>query len=497
MAREMKSDTKVTLANRRLAQPHNAYNIYFMLERYKLIHDMEGSCGTAAYDLNGYDLLTLPDLPPGFQNLQLPLGWFVPGKNSKRKHNKTHGRELFYTGDVFALSLWSALLTECLSFSSSMTVTSFAELARRVSANWKSADKETKDYCVEVARIIKARHAELTKVGVTGCLSTTDSVGPRPTEEAKPRNADNENKDTELCLPTMDSVSPGPKNDTKRRGVQLPRHAFGDQPSQQYLRMHAPVGIFPVAHGQDTMNSRDISRTWLMDMLYHQYHHSQASTTPNATTMWGNDSLNRTNINMLQPIPLDVFQNIQLMTGSAGVQIGTDHQDVTQEFRAIMNASRRETISSMMTLPGSALGSAGVQIGTDHQDVPQEFRAIMNASRRATISSMVTLPSSALMPEGIRCFGEQPSPNSRWYSAPDCQSFEETHTELTTPVTEGIRCLGEQPSPNNMWYSAPEYQSSSELDRSRATYEIQELDVTDSNILGMWRSSKVQETDEI
>jgi hypothetical protein len=381
-----------------------------------------------------------------------------------------------------------------------MTVTSFAELARRVSANWKSADKETKDYCVEVARIIKARHAELTKVGVTGCLSTTDSVGPRPTEEAKPRNADNENKDTELCLPTMDSVSPGPKNDTKRRGVQLPRratHAFGDQPSQQYLRMHAPVGIFPVAHGQDTMNSRDISRTWLMDMLYHQYHHSQASTTPNATTMWGNDSLNRTNINMLQPIPLDVFQNIQLMTGSAGVQIGTDHQDVTQEFRAIMNASRRETISSMMTLPGSALGSAGVQIGTDHQDVPQEFRAIMNASRRATISSMVTLPSSALMPEGIRCFGEQPSPNSRWYSAPDCQSFEETHTELTTPVTEGIRCLGEQPSPNNMWYSAPEYQSSSELDRSRATYEIQELDVTDSNILGMWRSSKVQETDEI
>ncbi|MBV5279717.1 MAG: hypothetical protein J0651_00085, partial [Actinobacteria bacterium] len=71
------------------------------------------------------------------------------------------------------------------------------------------------------------------------------------------------------------------------------------------------------------------------------------------------------------------------------------------------------------------------------------------------------------------------------------------HTELTTPVTEGIRCLGEQPRPNNMWYSAPEYQSSYELDRSRATYEIQELDVADSNILGMWRSSKVQETDEI
>jgi hypothetical protein len=369
-------------------------------------------------------------------------------------------------------------------------------------------------------------------------------------EEAKRRNADNETKDTELCLPTIDSVSSGPKNDTKRRRVQLPRrvtHAFGDQPSHQYLSMHAPVGIFPVAHDQDTMNSRDFSRTWLMD-LYHQCHHSHASTTPNATTIWGND--------MLQPMPLYVFQNIHRMTGSAGVQIGTDHQEVPQEFSAIMNASRRAAISSMMTLPGSALmpegircigeqttsnirwcsapeyqsfkethtelttpmtegircigeqptsnngwyaapecqsyhhsqasttpnattiwgddrlnrtninmlqpmpldvfqniqlmtGSAGVQIGTDHQDAPQEFRAIMNASRRAAISSMMTLPGSALMPEGIRCFGEQQSPNSRWYSAPDCQSFKETHTELTTPVTEGIRCLGEQPRPNN------------------------------------------------
>ena len=363
-----------------------------------------------------------------------------------------------------------------------MTVTSFSELARSVAANWKSAAKETKDYCVEVARIIKERHSELNKVGVTGCLSTTDSVGPGLMEEAKRRNAGNETKDTELCLPTIDSVSPGPKNDTKRRRVQLPRrvtHAFGDQPSQQYLSMHAPVGIFPVAHDQDTMNSRDMSRTWLMDM-YHQYHNSQASTTPNATSLWVNERLNRTNRNTLQPMPLDVFQNIQLMKGSTGIKTGTDHRDVPQEFRAIMNASRRAAISSMMTSPA-----------------PQEFSAIMNASRRAAISSMMTLPGSVLMPEGIRCIGEQTTSNNRWYSAPECQSFKETHTELTTPMTEGIRCLGEQPSPNNRRYSAPECQSSYELDRSRAKYEIQELDVADSNILGMWRSSKVQETDEI
>jgi hypothetical protein len=113
----MKSNMKVSLANKRLPQPHNAYNIYFMLERYQLIHEMEGLCGIAAvqnpqqisYDLAGYDFLPLPDLPPRFQNLELPPGWFVPGKNSKRKHTKTHGCELFDTGDVFARSLRSAL----------------------------------------------------------------------------------------------------------------------------------------------------------------------------------------------------------------------------------------------------------------------------------------------------------------------------------------------------------------------------------------------------
>jgi hypothetical protein len=267
-----------------------------------------------------------------------------------------------------------------------------------------------------------------------------------------------------------------------------------------------------------------------MDMLYHQYHHSQASTTPNATTIWGNDSLNRTNINMLQPMPLDVFQNIQLMTGSAGAQIGTDHQDVPQEFRAIMNASRRAAISSMMTLQGSALMPEGNRCFGEQPSPDSRLYSAPDCQSFKETHTKLTTPMTegnrcfgeqpspdsrwysapecqsfkethteltTPVTEGIRCLGEQPRPNNRWYSAPDCQSFKETHTELTTPVTEGIRCLGEQPWPNNMWYSAPEYQSSYELDRSRATYDIQELDVADSNILGMWRSSKVQETDEI
>ena len=332
----MKSNIKVTLANRRLAQPHNAYNIYFILERYKLIHEMEWSCGTGAvqhhpqisYDLAGYDFLTLPDLPPPHQNLQLPLGWFVPGKNSKRKHRKTPGCELFdIDAAIFARSLLSALFCHFRPSRHHMTVTSFAELARTVAANWKSADKETKEYCVEVARILKKRHTELTKVGGLICLSPIDSVSPGPTEEAKPRNFDNETKDTELtkfgavfCLPGMDSASPGPKNETNQQKATYDIQELN-------------------------INDSDILGMWHSTM------------------------------------PSDVIQDMQLMAGSARIQTGTYHQEVTQEFRAFMNASRRATISSMMTLPG---------------------RALMN-------------------------------PLLRRYSAPECRSFKERHTELTPP----------------------------------------------------------------
>ena len=62
---------------------------------------IEESCGKAAEDhnqqlscdLSGYDFLSLPDLPPRFQHVHMPQGWYVPGKNSKRKHVKSHGCE--------------------------------------------------------------------------------------------------------------------------------------------------------------------------------------------------------------------------------------------------------------------------------------------------------------------------------------------------------------------------------------------------------------------
>ena len=84
-----------------IARPHNAYNIFFILERARLIHDcVEGgsiekarAIHLSSSDLRGYDQLVLPDLPQRYQDLELPPDWYVPGRNAKRKHEKTHGCE--------------------------------------------------------------------------------------------------------------------------------------------------------------------------------------------------------------------------------------------------------------------------------------------------------------------------------------------------------------------------------------------------------------------
>ena len=95
-------------AKKSLAQPHNCYNIFFILERQKLIQAMKDSSdgdGTPAralsengtdslVDLGGYGSLRLPELPQRYKDLSLENRWYVPGKNAKRKHVKTHGRKL-------------------------------------------------------------------------------------------------------------------------------------------------------------------------------------------------------------------------------------------------------------------------------------------------------------------------------------------------------------------------------------------------------------------
>jgi hypothetical protein len=85
--------------NKQLHRPYHAYNIFFMLERERLIQEMKELGGTVdakqhhqlSYDLAGYGFITLPDLPPRFQHVHMPKGWYAPGKNTKRKHVRTHG----------------------------------------------------------------------------------------------------------------------------------------------------------------------------------------------------------------------------------------------------------------------------------------------------------------------------------------------------------------------------------------------------------------------
>ena len=90
-----------------LSRPHNCYNIFFILERERLIQqakeessshnganvasNLESGEGSESYDLVGYESLNLPDLPPRYHGLSMKTGWYVPGKNARRKHVKTHG----------------------------------------------------------------------------------------------------------------------------------------------------------------------------------------------------------------------------------------------------------------------------------------------------------------------------------------------------------------------------------------------------------------------
>ena len=100
-------------------KPYNNYNVFFILERVRLIEARKKDKGAAVRDdkksnhrshqsissnggsiiagSTGYEDLELPPLPSRYKHLRsaLPSNWFVPGKskNTKRKHKATHRRE--------------------------------------------------------------------------------------------------------------------------------------------------------------------------------------------------------------------------------------------------------------------------------------------------------------------------------------------------------------------------------------------------------------------
>ncbi|KAL3822581.1 hypothetical protein ACHAXA_011500 [Cyclostephanos tholiformis] len=409
----MKTNRDFTdLFNKRLPQPLNVYNIFFALERQRLIQE-EGSCGKAAvlqhkhdlsyYDLAGYDPISFPGLPPRFQNVKMPQGWFVPGKNSKRKHVKSHGGR------------------------------SFAELARTVAANWKSADNETKDYCTTVARILKERHSVLIKVGL---LYKIDPSSQAPKEEITPFLKKSKGI---FCLPTMDLVSPGSQNQRMRRQVKKAKRStldFGDQPTKQCIAMHLPEGVSTIAHEQDTVNSHDIGRTCVMDM-YQQYNLNRSTTVQDTTNM------SYFYCSATVPCILEGRQNQS--AGVTGINFLSGIDSASQGPKEKITRRRSDNEFCQMMNPARSLSQNEI---------------MMNVNSGAMISNKI---------EGKILFGDQPIKQGM------------------TPGHEESRFFKEHRN-----YSAPEYLNTSDQKLPMGMYDIQELDIADSDVVSMWLSSKAQ-----
>jgi hypothetical protein len=220
-----------------------------------------------------------------------------------------------------------------------VSVTSFADLARTVAANWKCADEETKHYCVTVADTLKERHAVLANFGRTSCLPAIDPSSRELKSEKKRSKVER----------WMLRKAGTPQQHKGYQSVKLPipimsTHIFRDQPSQEYLGRYVPPVIFPVAREQGTVNS-DESKICVMEKLqylqYRQYLQLQTRQLCWATTMLGSDNVIRPNVKMLQPMPSGLIQqgirraSMPNMTGSALRQTGSLHHGIEPEMSAI------------------------------------------------------------------------------------------------------------------------------------------------------------------
>jgi len=324
----------------------------------------------------------------------------VPGRNSKRKHVKSHG------------------------------LASFTDLARAVASHWKSVDKETKDYCMTVARILKERHTELSEAEAIERLSMIDSINKGPKEETKQRSAkSNRTNNSELaelvCLPTMDYIDSEQANEKERRDLlsSTPRranNAVGDQQTNHYLGMCVPKSIDSVVHEQGTTDNHDNSRTCATRM-YQQYQTC-------AMRMYQQNQ------------SVQMFKDSGMMRGNANLDFSIDGMPRPNQPGRIQQGIQ----GTQMPMMNESYGGNEL-----------EFPIITNVSQRAMISNMM----SAM------------------------------HTSKQ-PILhhEGIPSIGE-----HRGWSAPEFLGSPRPEESHAMYEAQELDITDSDVFGMWLSSKIQE----
>ncbi|EJK74621.1 hypothetical protein THAOC_03689 [Thalassiosira oceanica] len=118
-------------------KPYNRYNLFFILERELILQK-----NNPTYDpletfrapdfLTGFEGIEMPsELPKRYSKLVLPPGWYLPGRNKRRSHTKSHG------------------------------LMAFTDLSRGVAQNYRTIDKETFNFLDAVAKSLMKRSREI------------------------------------------------------------------------------------------------------------------------------------------------------------------------------------------------------------------------------------------------------------------------------------------------------------------------------------------------
>jgi len=173
---EITMKTSMPANERRRRQPHNVYNVFFLLERMRLIDTLTDASSSES-ETKSRNHMTLMDMNPLLfliflhatsicicqwggscrertpnESIQSPA---APVSNMSACCNRL-------TTFCYSLSLFAE---HTISYHLHFTVAlPFFELARMVASNYKTIDKETKEYCVTVSNLIKQKHGDLIAV---------------------------------------------------------------------------------------------------------------------------------------------------------------------------------------------------------------------------------------------------------------------------------------------------------------------------------------------
>jgi hypothetical protein len=301
-----------------------------------------------------------------------------------------------------------------------------------VALSWKSIDSETKDYCVTVASILKERHAELYKEGGINYLSRIDPDSPGPKKKTEPQSGNNTTKYSEPV---------------KFRGTDFVEMIQQMPPG--LIQHGGGMASLPITTGGDGYNELEFP----------------IITNVNRRAMISNMMVGTRSFQE-QPI-CQVNAPRHEKNGSLGEHRRSSAPELllsTQErqLKATYKAQECVSVKMLQQMPpgliqhGCRMASLPITTGGDGY-YELEFPIITNVNRRAMISNMMA---------GTRSFQEEPI----------CQ--------VNAPRHEENGSLRER-----RWSSVPELLISTQEKQFKATYKVQELDIPDGDVLGMWESN--------